>query len=401
MPTFQYEAADAQGRIELGRLEADSPRGARAALRGRGLSPLAVAEKADAGAGASWFGKKLSNSDLAWATRELASLLSAGLPLESALVATIEQAERKHVAQTLAEVCENVRGGMRFADALAQRPKDFPDIYRALVGAGEDSGDQARVLERLADYLEGRDALRSKILTAFIYPIIVAVISVCIVVFLLGYVVPQVVSAFSQSHQELPVLTRVMLALSGFVREWGALTAALAGLAFWAWRRSLQNPATRLAWHSRLLRMPVISKFVLGVNTARFASTLSILRDAGVPMLRALEAARETMGNERMRGAASDVIGRVKEGETLAAALKAQRLFPSNLIHMVASGEKTGALAPMLDRAAQNLSRDLERRALRMTAMLEPLMTVGMGGMVLMIVLAVMMPIMELNQMVQ
>ena len=401
MPTFRYEAADRNGRIEQGRLDADSPRAVRAALRARGLTALDIAEQAAAGQGASLFAARLSDSDLAWATRELASLLTASLPLESALLATIEQAEKKHIAQAFQDVCNHVRGGMRFSDALAQRPRDFPDIYRALIGAGEDSGDLARVMERLADYLEGRDALRAKIMTAFIYPIIVAVVSVCIVIFLLGYVVPQVVSAFSQARQELPLLTQFMLALSGFVRDWGGLAGTVAALGFWGWRLSLRRPAVRLAWHARLLSLPVVAKFVLGVNTARFASTLSILIDAGVHLVRALEAARDTLGNERLRAGALDVLSRVKEGAPLASALRAQKVFPSSLVHLVASGEKTGELAPMLDRAAQNLSRDLERRAMRMTAFLEPLMILGMGGVVLVIVLAVLMPIMEINQMVQ
>ncbi|MEI2417861.1 type II secretion system inner membrane protein GspF [Orrella sp. JC864] len=401
MPEYRYEAADAAGRIEQGRLQADSPRSARGALRARGLTPLEIAEQARPGQGGSLLAPRLSDVDLAWATRELASLLSASLPLESALTATIEQAEKKHIAQSLQEVCGHVRGGMRFSEALAQRPRDYPDIYRALIHAGEDSGDLARVMERLADYLEGRDALRAKLLTAFIYPIIVAVVSVCIVIFLLAYVVPQVVSAFSQARQELPAITQLMLALSGFVRDWGLLAGTLLALAFWGWRLALRNPAAKLAWHARLLRMPVVSRFVLGANTARFASTLAILIDAGVHLVRALEAARDTMANERLRAAALDALGRVKEGAPLHASLRAQKVFPSNLIHLVASGEKTGDLAPMLARAAQNLSRDLERRALRMTALLEPMMIVGMGGVVMVIVLAVLMPIMEINQMVQ
>lgn len=401
MPAFRYEAADASGKIEHGVQDAESPRALRAQLRARGLTLITQSPATAEPPLGARFGPKLSDSDLAWATRELASLLGASLPLESALVATVEQAEKPYIAKAFTEVCAHVRSGMRFSDALAQRPRDFPDIYRALISAGEDSGELARVMERLADYLEERDALRSKIVTAFVYPVIVAVVAVAIVMFLLGYVVPQVVSAFTQARQELPVLTRVMLDLSGFVREWGLLTAALLGLGFWGWRLSLRDPARRLAWHRRLLGLPLVGRFVLGANTARFASTLAILIDAGVHLVRAMEAARDTMGNESLRAAALDALNRVKEGAALAGSLRVQKIFPSNLAHLVASGEKTGALAPMLDRAAQNLSRDLERRAMRMTAMLEPLMILGMGGVVLTIVLAVLMPIMEINQMVQ
>jgi len=400
MPRFRFEAADAAGAIRSGLGEADSARALRAQLRERGLTPLEV-RPAPAGAGTSWLSPRLSAADLCWATRELASLLGAHLPLESALVATAEQAERKPVAEALEAVCGHVRAGMRLVDALGERPRDFPPIYRALVGAGEDAGDLARVMERLADYLEGRDGLRSKILTAFIYPAVVALVSACIVVFLLGYVVPQVIGAFSQARQELPLITRLMLAASAFVREWGWLAAlALIG-GFAGWRHSQRDEARRLRWHGRVLGLPMAGRFALGVNTARFASTLAILMDAGVPLLRALDAARQTLGNEKLRQAVLDATARVKEGAPLAAALKAQKIFPSNLIHLVASGEKTGALTPMLERAAANLSRDLERRATRLTALLEPLMILAMGGVVMLIVLAVLMPIMELNQMVQ
>lgn len=400
MPRFHFEAANANGQVQAGVMDAESPRAVRLQLRERGLTALGVHETA-AGGGTAWFGPRLSATDLCWATRELASLLGARLPLESALMATIEQAEQKVVAEALTAVCTHVRGGMRLADALGERPRDFPEIYRALVSAGEDSGDLARVMERLADYLEGRDHLRSKMLTAFIYPAVVAFVSVCIVIFLLGYVVPQVVSAFSQARQELPMLTRVMLASSGYVREWGWLTALALGGAFALWRGSLRDDAVRLRWHRAVLHLPMIGRYVLGVNTARFASTLAILMDAGVPLLRALDAARQTMGNDRLKACAADTSARVREGAPLASALRVQKVFPSNLIHLVASGEKTGALAPMLDRAAANLSRDLERRATRLTALLEPLMILGMGGVVMLIVLAVLLPIMEINQMVK
>jgi general secretion pathway protein F len=256
-------------------------------------------------------------------------------------------------------------------------------------------------MERLADYIEERNALRSKILTAFIYPAIVGITSICIVIFLLTYVVPQVVSAFSQARQALPFLTRAMLATSDYVRKWGGWNALAIAIVFWLWRRSQRDETNRLSWHSRILRMPMIGRFSLGVNTARFASTLAILADAGVPLMRGLEAARQTLGNDRLRQCVSDAAERVEAGTSLGAALRVQKVFPPLLCHLVASGEKTGALAPMLDRAAQTLSRDIERRAMAMTAMLEPLMILVMGGVVLMIVLAVLMPIMEINQLVQ
>lgn len=395
MALFDYQAANAQGHIEKGRLDADSPRGVRQLLRGRGLTPVQVSAARRGGTG--WGARRLSSSELAWATRQLA----ASLPLESALSAVIDQSERPHVAQALTAVRTDVRAGQRLAVALAARPRDFPPIYRALVGAGDDSGDLGRVMERLADYIEERNALQAKVLTAFIYPAAISLVSVAIVIFLLSYVVPQVVTAFVQARQTLPLLTRVMLAASAFVREWGAWTAVAVAAAFAGWRLALRRADLRLRWDALLLRLPLVGRFVLGVNSARFASTLAILLDAGVPLLRALDAARQTLGNTMLARCADDVAARVREGAGLGAALKVQKVYPPILVHLVSSGEKTGALAPLLDRAAQTISREIERRAMAMTALLEPVMILVMGGVVLTIVLAVLMPIMEMNQLVQ
>lgn len=403
MNRYRFEAADALGKIEQGTLEADSQRSAIGLLRNRGLTPLSLDEQTanPAGFTPGWLTPKLSDGDLAWATRQLASLLGASLPLEAALSATVDQAEKKHIADTLGAVRGDVRNGMRLADALAARPRDFPEIYRALIAAGEESGDLAQVMERLADYIEERNNLRGKILTAFIYPAVVGVVSIVIVIFLLGFVVPQVVSAFSQARQDLPTLTRVMLQASDFLRAWG--WACLGGIVgcIWGWRRYLRDAQARLAWHSRVLRLPLFGRFILGVNTARFASTLAILGSAGVPLLRALDAARQTLANDRLANCVADATLRVREGVGLASALRADNVFPPILIHLIASGEKTGALPPMLERAAQTLSRDIERRAMGMTALLEPLMIVIMGGVVLTIVMAVLLPIIEINQLVQ
>lgn len=399
MALFDYQAANAQGRIEKGQLDADSPRGARQLLRGRGLTPVQVSAARSAGSG--WGARRLSASELAWATRQLASLLAASLPLEGALSAVIEQAERPHVAQALTAVRADVRAGQRLTVALAARPRDFPLIYRALVGAGEDSGDLARVMERLADYIEERNALQAKVLTAFIYPAAISLVSVAIVIFLLSYVVPQVVTAFVQARQTLPMLTQVMLAASAFVRSWGVWVGLGITALVVTWRLALRRPELRLRWDAMLLRLPMIGRFVLGVNSARFASTLAILLDAGVPLLRALEAARQTLGNALLARCVDDVSARVREGAALGSALKVQKVYPPILVHLVASGEKTGSLAPLLDRAAQTISREIERRAMALTALLEPTMILVMGGVVLTIVLAVLMPIMEMNQLVQ
>ncbi|KAF0866349.1 type II secretion system inner membrane protein GspF [Pseudomonas sp. LD120] len=402
MNRYRYEAADAVGKVQSGYLEADSQGAAFASLRSRGLTALQVQLAHDNGPGAAagLFSARLSDNDLAWATRQLASLLGARLPLEAALSATVEQAERKHIAQTLSAVRSDVRSGMRLAEALAARPRDFPEIYRALIAAGEESGDLAQVMERLADYIEERNNLRGKILTAFIYPGVVGLVSIAIVIFLLSYVVPQVVSAFSQARQDLPGLTLAMLNASDFIRAWGGLCLGGMLAGFCGWRLYLRNPQARLRWHSRILRLPLIGRFVVGLNTARFASTLAILGGAGVPLLRALDAARQTLSNQRLSQSVGEATAKVREGVSLAAALRVEKVFPPVLIHLIASGEKTGALPPMLERAAQTLSRDIERRAMGMTALLEPLMIVVMGGVVLVIVMAVLLPIIEINQLV-
>jgi general secretion pathway protein F len=401
MPSYQYEAIDAAGLEERGRIDADSERSARQLLRHRGLLPLSVVETRHRAGGGIGARARLRDADLGWMTRQLASLLSARLPLEAALRATLEQAERPQVARVLAAVCDDVRAGLRLGQALDAHPRDFPDVYRALVDAGEQSGDLDRVLERLADYIETRGALRNKVLTAFIYPGIVTAVSVAIVIFLLSYVVPQVVGAFTQAHQTLPWLTRLLLASSEGVREWGAWLVTGLALVLVLWRLRLRNDEFRLAWHSRLLRFPVLGRYIQGVDVARFAATLAILTGSRVPLLESLEASGRTLRNHKLRAAATDAVRWVREGGSLAQALQAQKVFPPLLIHLVGSGERTGELPAMLDRAANVLAADLERRALTLTAVLEPVMILTMGAMVLVIVLAVMMPIIEINQLIQ
>lgn len=401
MPSYQYEAVDDMGRSDRGMIDADSERSARQALRARGLLPLSVHETRSRGT-QKWFaGSRISDADLGWLTRQLASLLAARLPLEAALRATLEQAERKHVAQTLAAVRDDVRAGHRLGDALAAHPRHFPEIYRALVDAGEQSGDLAQVLEKLADYIESRGALRNKVLTAFIYPAIVTMVSIGIVIFLLSYVVPQVVGAFSQAHQSLPLLTRIMLAASAAARQWGLIAVICLIVLIGLWRLHLRQPAARLAWDARVLKLPILGRYAQGVDVARFSATLAILTGSNVPLLAALDAARRTLRNRKLQTAVDDATRRVREGSPLAQALQVQKVFPPLLIHLVGSGERTGELPAMLDRAAGVLSVELERRAMTMTAVLEPMMILIMGGIVLVIVLAVMMPIIEINQLVQ
>ena len=403
MPAFRYEAADASGRTDKGVIEADSARQARTVLRARGLTPLvvdALGAQATKRA-ASSFGKRLTAQENALVTRQLASLLVAGLPLDEALAALADQAERAYVGELLAAIRSEVVGGSSLSVALAQHPRDFPDIYRALVSAGEHSGNLGLVLTRLADYIESRNALTSKIKLAFTYPAIVTVVAFAIVIFLLSYVVPQVVSVFANTKQKLPTLTVIMLWLSDFVRNWGWLAAIVLVVIGLIIRNLLKQPALRLSWHKWLLTAPLFGKLVRGYNTARFASTLAILTSAGVPILRGLQAAGETLNNVALKTNVEDASTRVREGTSLARALAAQNQFPPVLVHLIRSGEATGNLPAMLERAAQGEAQELERRTLFLTGLLEPALILTMGVVVLLIVLAVLMPIIEINQLVR
>ena len=403
MASYRFEASNAAGRIEQGLIEADSARSARTTLRARGLVPLAVdAVGTGLGARATPFRRRrFSESELALATRQLSTLLAARLPLATALAATIDGSEHAAVREVLSAVRSEVVAGHRLADAFAQFPLEFPEVYRATVAAGEESGDLAQVMERLADYIEERQALRGRILAAFVYPAVVTVVAAAIVVFLMTYVVPQVVEVFKQTRQVLPWPTRALLATSEILRAGGLWIALGAVAAIVALRRWLAQPGPKAAWDALALRLPVVGRMLRSINTARFAATLAILTAAGVPLLRALEAARATLANTVLARAVSDAITAVREGSTLARALGAAKVFPPMLVHLAASGEATGELAAMLQRAANNLAREVERRALLLTTLLDPLLILAMGALVLGIVLAVLMPIMEINQLVR
>ncbi|HEV7816311.1 MAG TPA: type II secretion system inner membrane protein GspF [Janthinobacterium sp.] len=406
MPAFRYEAVDAAGASKKGVVNADNARAARADLRTQGLVPLsvdAITAQVDA-AGVTKrraFGERLSTTELAMFTRQLASLLEAGLPLEQAFSALLEQAERPYLRDLIASIRSEVIGGAAFSDVLARHPRDFAEIYRALVASGEQIGHLARVLSRLADYIERRNALVQKVKLAFTYPAIVTVVAFAIVIFLLTYVVPQIVTVFANTKQKLPLLTVMMLAISDFVRAWGLLVGALLVVAWVAWRRALRQPALKRRWHTWLLTAPLYGKFERSLNTARFASTLAITIGSGVPILRALQTSRDTLNNMAMQELVEEASGSVREGVSLARALSAQKHFPPMLIHMIRAGEITGELPAMLERAANSQQQDLERRTLTIAGLLEPVLILAMGLVVLLIVLAVLMPIIEINQLVR
>lgn len=405
MPAFRYEAVDSSGNTKKGVVNADSMRAARADLRARDLAPIAVdpitTQLDESGkTKVRAFGDHLSTVELALFTRQLASLLEASLPLEQAFSALLEQAERPFVRDLIASIRSEVMGGSSLSDALSQHPRDFAEIYRALVASGEQIGQLSRVLSRLADFIERRNALVQKVKLAFTYPAIVTVVAFAIVIFLLTYVVPQIVSVFANTKQKLPFLTVMMLAVSDFVRSYGWIVLIVVVAAAFGWRGALKNPNIKRRWHMWLLNAPLYGKFERSLNTSRFASTLAITTGSGVPILRALQTSRDTLSNVAMREQVEEATASVREGVSLARALSAHKHFPPMLIHMIRAGEVTGELPAMLDRAASAQEQDLERRAMTIAGLLEPALILAMGVVVLLIVLAVLMPIIEINQLV-
>ena len=330
-------------------------------------------------------------------TRQLAGLVGSGLPLERALTSLSDEAEDPRQRELVAHLRAEVNAGSPFAQALGSAPREFDDIYRGVVAAGEQSGALGQVLERLADDLEERQALRAKLIGATLYPAIVSVIAVVIVVFLVTYVVPQVASVFTSSKRALPWLTVAMLSVSAFLRTWGwlllLLLAAGAGMLGWA----LRNNGFRERFDATWLTLPLIGKLARGYNTARFAGTLAMLAGAGVPILKALQAAAETLSNRAMRADALDALVQVREGAPLTSAIASKKRFPGLLAMFARLGEQTGQLPQMLDRAAKQLSAEVQRRAMHIATLLEPLLIVAMGGVVMLIVLAVLLPIIQLN----
>ena len=398
MEAFRYEALDTDGRTVTGVVQADTPRQARSQLRAQGLLP-SVVDRVSAGEARSSRG--IAPAELALLTRQLSALLASGLTMEQSLNALAEEAVRPLTREVLAGVKAEIAAGASLAGAMAAYSRSFPDFYRALVQGGEESGALATVLAHLADYLDASQALKQKTLLALLYPALVTLVAVAIVGGLLVYVVPQVVQVFQQSRQALPLLTRGLIALSGALRAaWPYLAlAAVAAFATarWAWRR----PGPRLAWDAWLLRLPWLGAALRGLNTARFAATLAILVGGGVPLLSALASGARAMGNRFMRAAVETAAGQVREGAGLARALASTRAFPPLFTHLLASGELSGKLRQMLERAAQLETQALERRLAIMLALLEPVMILVMGGVVLLIVLAILLPIIEINQLVR
>jgi general secretion pathway protein F len=410
MPAYSFSALDANGQTRKGTLEADSAKSARAQLRAQALIPLALEPLATGPGGDSsglglstpvWSAKVLHATALAVWTRQLSGLVTSGLPLERALTSLAEESDTEPLRNLNASLRAAVNGGATFARAMGQHPREFADIYVAVVGAGEQSGNLGLVLERLADDLEERQLLRSKLIGAALYPAIVSLVALVIVLFLVGYVVPQVANVFAGSKQALPWLTVAMMAVSDFVRHYGWLVfLLLAGGAGVLWRM-LKTPAFREKFDAAWLNIPVLGRLARGYNAARFASTLAMLCAAGVPILQALQAAAQTLGNQALRHDALEALVLVREGAPLGAALAQQKRFPGLLAMFARLGEQTGQLPQMLERAARQLSTEVQRRAMALATILEPLLIVLMGLVVMLIVLAVLMPIIQMNQWVK
>jgi len=377
-------------------VQADTPREARAQLRARGLLPSTVSKPVLR----AW-ARAVSAAELSLLTRQMATLLDSGLTMEQALAALIEEAEAPLTRDVLTGVKAEVMAGASLAAALGSQARSFPEFYRALVHGGEESGALPTVLQHLADYLDARQALRQKTSLALLYPALVGVVALAIVTGLLVYVVPQVVQVFQQSRQALPLLTRALIGLSDFLRAaWPYLTATGVGV-FVITHMTLRRPGPRRRWHALLLRLPGLGPLIRGVDTSRFASTLAILVGGGVPLLAALASGARVMSNAVMREAVERALERVREGASLARALGETRAFPPLLVHLVASGEASGKLEQMLGRAARLEIQALERRLAVFLTLLEPAMILVMGGIVLLIVLAILLPIIEINQLVR
>ncbi|MBT8130906.1 MAG: type II secretion system inner membrane protein GspF [Gammaproteobacteria bacterium] len=401
MGAFEYVAVDPSGREKKGLLEGDTARQVRQTLRERELLPLKVTEVAasEKRAGKSFqFRRSISPLELALVTRQLATLVKSGMPLDEALQAVSEQSERPRLQSVMLGVRARVIEGHPLEAGLADFPQAFPEIYRATVAAGEQSGHLDGVLERLADYTESRQMLRQKVSQAMIYPIIVTTLAIVIVTGLLTYVVPKIVTVFADVEQQLPLPTIILIGLSDFLRNNGLWLLALLVMGVFASRWLLSKPGPKRRYDRTLLRLPLLGRLTRGLNTARFTSTLSILAGAGVPVLEALRIAGGVVTNIPMREAVAQTALRVREGAPIGKSLGTSKLFPPMTIHLISSGEVSGELEEMLERSAKNQEREMDSLIATTLSLLEPAMILLMGGVVLAIVLSILLPIFELNQ---
>lgn len=406
MAAFEYVALNDRGKEENGVLEADSHRQVRQLLRDRGLAPLSVDVAREKSAGSSkinltgWFKPSLSVSERALITRQLATLIGAGLPVEEALLAVSRQTEKPRTHKMLVAIRSRVMEGYSLANSFAEYPSAFPGLYRATVAAGESAGHLDLVLNRLADFTEDQHLARSRIQQALVYPVILFVLTVAILAGLLGYVVPDIVEVFADTGQALPLLTRMIISMSDFVAAYGLAMLALVIAIVFIWRRLLLIPGIKLTYDRRLLHLPIVAKLSRGINTSQFSSTLAILSSSGVPLVEALRIAGEVLSNSWLKQKVAEATVNVSEGSTLKAALDHSGYFPPMMLHMIASGESSGELDSMLQKVATYMQQDVEMLMGVLLSLFGPLMLIIMGGAVFTIVMAILLPIINLNQLV-
>jgi general secretion pathway protein F len=400
---FEYTALDAGGHERKGILEGDTPRHIRQLLREQQLLPVTIAEVAQREAKRQRsfsLMRRVSPADLALFTRQLATLVRAGLPLEESLLAVSQQTEKPRVQSIVLGVRARVMEGHTLADGFTDFPRVFPEIYRATVAAGEQSGHLDNVLERLADYTESREQIRQKVLAALLYPIVLTVMCFVIVSFLLVFVVPKVVSVFESTKAKLPLITRALIGTSDFFRLYGIYVLIGLALAIWIFGRWQRNPAAKRTFQSWQLRVPILGKLVRGFNTARFTRTFSILSGSSVPVLEAMRISGEVVTNLPMRDAVTDAAARVREGAPIGRSLARSRLFPPMTIHLISSGESSGQLDSMLERSAISQERELDGMLAAMVGLLGPLLIILMGAFVMGIVFAMLLPIFQMNNLI-
>lgn len=405
MAAFDYQAVDSRGKTKKGIIEGDTPRQVRGLLREQGLMPTEVTPSLQKSKQASskrrlGLSKKISASDLALITRQLATLVESGLPLEESLLAVSEQCEKNHLKSIIMAVRTKVTEGYGLAESMAEFPHIFSNLYRAMVAAGEKSGHLDKVLDRLADYTEQRQYMRSQLVQALVYPVIMTIVAVGVIAILLTAVVPKIVGQFEHMGQNLPGTTQFLISASDFLRDHGLSIVLVATLLMFIFAQLLKKPAFKLKYHQRLLGLPGIGKVARGINTARFARTLSILNASAVPLLESMKISGEVLENLYIKKRVAEASDKVREGGSLRMSLEQTKLFPPMMLHMIASGEKSGQLEHMLGRAADNQDREFEALVNISLKAFEPALMVSMAGVVLFIVMAILQPILQLNTLV-
>jgi len=402
MPAYEYIALDSKGKEEKGILEADNVRLVRQLLRDSQLTPLQVTqvEKSENLGPKKQKAGRVKAGDLALLTRQLATLVQSGSPLEEALSTTTKQTEKRNIKHILSAVRSRVVEGHTLADGFKMFPSVFPDMYRATVAAGEQSGHLDAVLERMADYTETRQETQQRISNAMFYPVILTILSIGIVIGLLVFIVPKIINVFDNVGQELPAMTQVLISISDFFREYGIYLGVALILAIVIFKQMIKIPMWRFKYHRFLLRLPLVGRMTRGLNTARFARTLSILASSGVPILDAMSISAQVVQNLPMRKAVEDAAVKVREGMAINRALEQSSYFPPMTVHLIASGESSGRLDEMLERAAIQQERETDGMMTKMLGIFEPVLILVMGSVVLLIVLSILLPILNLNQLV-